>query len=73
MFRDKEITYDRNFSGSCRGAELIRNTITACGQDDWEQFIIILNSKNMVVGTNIVAVGAVDAVHICSREVFNQR
>ena len=71
MVKDKEISYHDTVSQSRQGAELIRNTITACGQDDREQFIIIMfNSKNKVVGTNIVSMGSVDTVQVCLREVF---
>ncbi len=71
MVRDKIIRYDGELSNALLGARLVCKTIDSCGQDDREHMIIImLNTKNRVVGTNIVSVGTVNSTQVYLREVF---
>ena len=71
MIRDKSIRYESEVSNAILGARLVCETITACGQNDREQLIIVmLNAKNRVVGTNVVSVGSVNTSPVFLREVF---
>jgi DNA repair protein RadC len=71
MVRDKQIRYDTEISNALLFTNLVCQTITKCGQDDREQFIIVmLNSKNHVLGTNIISVGTVNSTPVFLREVF---
>jgi len=71
MVRDKTIRYDDEVSNACLGADLVCKTISSCGQNDREHFIIVmLNARNKIIGTNIVSVGSVNSSPIYLREVF---
>jgi DNA repair protein RadC len=71
MVRDKQIRYDTEISNAVLFTNLVCQTISKCGQDDREQFIIVmLNSKNHILGTNIVSVGTVTSTPVFLREVF---
>ena len=71
MVRDKIIRYEGELSNALLGARLVCKTIASCGQDDREHMIIVmLNTKNRVVGTNVIAVGSVNSSPVFLREVF---
>ena len=71
MVRDKSIRYAMEMSNAVLGADLICKTIAACGQDDREHLIIVmLNTRNKVIGTNIISVGTVRWSYASLREVF---
>ena len=71
MIRDKLIRYDTEISNAMLFTNLVCQTISKCGQDDREHMIIVmLNAKNRVVGTNIIAVGTVTSTPVFLREVF---
>ena len=71
MIRDKAIRYDATISNAVLGADLVCKTISACGQDDREQLIIVmLNAQNKVVGTNVISVGSITSSPTFLREVF---
>ncbi len=71
MVRDKSIRYDMEISNAFLGASLICKTIAACGQDDREHLIVVmLNSKNRIMGTNLVSMGSVNSSPVSVREVF---
>ncbi|MFZ5572880.1 MAG: JAB domain-containing protein [Thermodesulfobacteriota bacterium] len=71
MVRDKTIQYDMEVSNALLGAKLICKTIAACGQDDREHLIVVmLNSKNRVMGTNLVSMGSINSSPVFVREVF---
>jgi len=71
MIREKSIKYQSSVSMSNQAAEVIRRTITECGQSDREQMVVLmLDVKNRIIGTNIVSVGSVSSSIVCLRELF---
>ena len=71
LIREKSIKYQANVSTAEQAAEIIRKTITECGQSDREQMIVLmLDIKNRIIGTNIVSIGSVSSSIVCLRELF---
>ena len=71
LVREKSIKYQATASTAEQAAEIIRKTITECGQSDREQLMVLmLDVKNRIIGTNIVSVGSVSSSIVCLRELF---
>lgn len=71
MVKEKAITYEHSICKTDVAAEIIRNTIENCGQNDREQLLVIMLSiKNRVIGTNIVHTGSVKRTMVSLTEVF---
>lgn len=71
MVRDKAVPYDEQIKKAEPAAQLVCDVISSCGQNDREQFVIImLNGKNAVVGINVVSTGSISSTPVCIREVF---
>lgn len=71
LVREKSIKYQATVSMVKQAAEVIRKTITDCGQNDREQLVVLmLDGGNRVIGTNIVSIGSISASIVSLREVF---
>ena len=73
MVKEKEIRFlgkDR-IENSSTGAKLIKAVIGAIGQTDRENFVVVmLNTKNIPVGANLVATGSLDRCMVQPREII---
>ncbi len=72
LVRDKRVSFSsKAITGSGIGAEAIGNTIATVGQSDRENLVVLmLNSKNEIIGTNVVSQGSLNRSIACMREVF---
>ena len=72
LVRDRRVRFSsRPVTDAQRGAEVIRETISACGQSDRENVVVImLTTRNEISGTNIVTQGCLDRSAITMREIF---
>ena len=71
MVKEKSIEYQSQISNSKQVAEVIRKTITECGQNDREQMVVVmLDVQNQIIGTNIVSIGSLSEATVCLRELF---
>ena len=71
LIREKSIKYHAAVSTAEVAAEIVRKTITECGQSDREHMVVLmLDAKNRIIGTNIVSVGSVNSSMVCLRELF---
>lgn len=70
--RDKQIKYKvKGINNSAILADAIRNVVDACGQNDRENFIVImLDTRNKLIGTNIVHQGTVNACTVGIKDVL---
>ena len=69
MVKEKNIEYRAEASNSQQAIEVIKKTITEYGQSDREQMVVLMvNAKNKILGTNIVAIGSLSSTIICLRE-----
>jgi DNA repair protein RadC len=72
VVRDKQITFRKEpVSNQNDGAGFIREVIKKLGQTDRENMVaVMLNTKNCVIGINLVSVGSLNASYASPREVF---
>ena len=72
VVRDKQITFRKEpVSNQNDGAGFIREVIKKLGQTDRENMVaVMLNTKNCVIGINLVSVGCLNASYASPREVF---
>ena len=65
LVRDKDLPFEAGALSNSREAQtIIRKLIETCGQSDREQFcVVLLDNKNVVIGLNIVSIGAVSYAH----------
>ena len=72
LVRDRSVPFEQcRLLNSQQAQPIIRKLIEAHGQSDWEQFcVILLNSKNEVIGLKIVATGTISSAQVSPREVF---
>ena len=72
LVRDRRVRFSsKQITDTRLGAEVIRETISACGQSDRENAVVImLNAKNEISGTNIVSQGCLDRSIVTMREMF---
>ena len=72
LVRDRSVPFEQcRLINSQQALPIIRALIEAHGQSDREQFcVILLNTKNEVVGLNIVATGTISSAQVSPREVF---
>ena len=70
--RDKQVKYQaRGIDNSAILADAIRNVVDACGQNDRENFIVLmLDTKNKIIGTNIAHQGTVNACTVGVKDVL---
>jgi DNA repair protein RadC len=72
LVRDQHLPFEHDKLSNSREAHAItRKLIKTYGQSDREQFcVVLLNTKNEVIGLNIVSTGAVSYAHVHPREVL---
>ena len=70
LVRDRQVSFDSSrISTSQEACPVIRKLIQTYGQSDREQFCeLLLNSKNDLIGLNIVSTGTVTSAQVCPRE-----
>ena len=66
LVRDQDLPFEAGALSNSREAQtIIRKLIETCGQSDREQFcVVLLDNKNVVIGLNIVSIGAVSYAHV---------
>ena len=72
LVRDQDLPFEAGALSNSREAQtIIRKLIETCGQSDREQFcVVLLDNKNVVIGLNIVSIGAVSSAPVHPREVL---
>ncbi|SLM30867.1 RadC2 [Desulfamplus magnetovallimortis] len=72
LVRDQHVKFDQQqLTNSKQAQVLIKKVIETEGQPDREQFcVILLNSKNNILGLNIVATGDISSARVHPREVL---
>lgn len=72
LVKDKSVSFDhQRLSNSAEAQALIQRLIKTQGQPDREQFcIILLSTKNEVIGMNIVSIGGLSSAPVHPREVL---
>jgi DNA repair protein RadC len=72
LVKDKRVRFSsKAVTASGIGAEMIRNTNANAGQSDRENLVVLmLNSKNEIIGTNVVSQGSLNRSIMSMREVF---
>jgi len=72
LVKDESVSFKQGpISNSQEAQSLIQRLIRTRGQPDREQFVVaLLNSKNDMVGLNIVSVGALSSAPVHPREVL---
>ena len=72
MVKDKRVAFEKcQLINSQQSQPLIKKLIESQGQPDREQFcIILLNSKNEIIGLNIVSTGNLSSAPVHPREVL---
>jgi len=72
VVRDKQIKFRKEpVSNQTEGASFIKEVIKKLGQTDRENMVVVmLNSKNRVVGINLVSIGCLNASYASPRDVF---
>ena len=72
LVRDKRVAFEScQLINSQQSQPLIRKLIESQGQPDREQFcVILLNSKNEIIGLNIVSTGDLSSAKVHPREVL---
>jgi len=72
LVRDQDLPFEAGALSNSREAQtIIRKLIETCGQSDREQFcVVVLDNKNVVIGLNIVSIGAVSSAPVHPREVL---
>lgn len=72
VVRDKRIKFRKEPVSNCAdGACFIREAIKKLGQSDRENMVVVmLNSKNHVIGINLVSIGCLNASYASPRDVF---
>jgi DNA repair protein RadC len=72
LVRDQHLPFEQStLSDSQQAQSIIRKLIKTYGQSDREQFcVVLLNTKNVFIGLNIVSTGAVSYAHVSPREVL---
>jgi DNA repair protein RadC len=72
LVKDATVSFGQSFvSNSHQAHSLIQNLILTRGQPDREQFVVaMLNTKNKIIGLNIVSVGILSSTLVSPREVL---
>jgi DNA repair protein RadC len=73
MVKEKKIRFlgNNQISTSSAGSKLIKAVIGAIGQTDRENFVaVMLNTKNIPVGANLVAIGSLNRCMVQPREII---
>ena len=72
LVRDQHLPFEQSTLSNSRQAQaIIRKLIKTYGQSDREQFcVVLLNTKNVFIGLNIVSTGEVSSTHVHPREVL---
>jgi DNA repair protein RadC len=72
LVRDQHLPFEQSTLSNSRQAQaIIRKLIKAYGQSDREQFcVVLLNTKNVFIGLNIVSTGEVSSTHVHRCEAF---
>ena len=72
LVKDESVSFGNvRLANSQEAQALIRTLILSKGQPDREQFVVLLlNTKNEVIGLNIVSVGALSSAPVHPREVL---
>jgi DNA repair protein RadC len=72
LVRDQALPFETGAMSNSRQAQsILRKLIKAYGQSDREQFcVVLLNNKNVIIGLNIVSIGAVSYAPVHPREVL---
>ena len=72
VVRDKRIKFRKEpVSNQVEGAGFIREAIKKLGQTDRENMVVVmLNTKNHVIGINLVSIGCLNASYASPRDVF---
>ncbi len=72
LVKDKSISFGQGrMNNSQEAHSLIQSLIKTQGQPDREQFcVILLNSKNEIIGLNIVSIGGLSSASVHPREVL---
>ena len=72
LVRDKHVSFEKcQLSNSKQARSLIQKLIETQGQPDREQFcIVLLNTKNEIIGLNIVSIGCLSYATVHTREVL---
>ncbi len=72
LVRDQHLPFEQStLSDSQQAQSIIRKLIKTYGQSDREQFcVVLLNTKNVFIGLNIVSTGAISSAHVHPREVL---
>ncbi len=69
--REKGFPGKDQIENSSTGSKLIKAVIGAIGQTDRENFVVVmLNTKNIPVGANLVAIGSLDRCMVQPREII---
>ena len=71
LVRDRPLPFGQpTLNNSYEAKDIVRTVIKTMGQSDREQLVVILlNSKNEVVGVNLVSTGGISSAPVCPREV----
>ncbi|MFH1981311.1 MAG: JAB domain-containing protein [Pseudomonadota bacterium] len=72
LVRDRRLPFEQcRLANSQQAQPIVKHLIEAHGQSDREQFcVLMLNTKNEIVGVNIVSTGSVSSAQVCPREVL---
>ncbi len=72
LVRDESVPFDqKRLSNPQHAQKVIQNLIEAQGQPDREQFcVLLLNTKNKMIGLNIVSTGCLSSATVHPREVL---
>ncbi|MFH1983209.1 MAG: JAB domain-containing protein [Pseudomonadota bacterium] len=72
LVKDKSLPFANDrLANSQQAQPIIKSLIETHGQSDREQFcILMLNTKNAIIGVNIVSTGSVSSAQVCPREVL---
>ncbi|BBO74553.1 DNA repair protein RadC [Desulfosarcina widdelii] len=72
LVKDESVSFGNvRLANSQEAQALIQNLILTKGQPDREQFVVtLLNSKNEIIGLNIVSVGGLSSAPVHPREVL---
>lgn len=72
LIKEKSVSFEQAaLSDSRQAHSIVQSLILTRGQPDREQFVVaMLNSKNDLIGLNIVSVGALSATTVHPREVL---
>lgn len=72
LVKDERVRFSaQSLDNPSAARECLQDLIRNMGQPDREQFcVLMLNAKNVIIGTNIVSIGGLSSAPVCPREVL---